>query len=186
MDKNIITKFCKGFGVCKYKNLVIVANTVNGQNFKMTEECYAILKKLVESKVKISEFLDYFESEEDRKYFEMVLAFLLKKEILVPIDQNNNDIDISLELTNRCNLRCKHCCVDACTVSQNNDMSTEEWKGIIDKLMELPIGMLTFTGGEPMLRTDFFDIVRYAKGILTGQMRKAVHLSGEMAFLSER
>ena len=123
-----------------------------------------ILKKLVESKVKISEFLDYFESEEDRKYFEMVLAFLLKKEILVPIDQNNNDIDISLELTNRCNLRCKHCCVDACTVSQNNDMSTEEWKGIIDKLMELPIGMLTFTGGEPMLRTDFFDIVRYAKG----------------------
>ena len=38
-------------------------------------------------------------------------------------------------------------------------MSTQEWTGIIDKIVEIEPGGIVLTGGEPLLRKDFFEIL---------------------------
>ena len=67
---------------------------------------------------------------------------------------------VSLELSYRCNLSCKHCYVD---VAAEEELSFNELKHILDQLAESGTMYLMFTGGEPLLRRDFFDIAFYAR-----------------------
>jgi MoaA/NifB/PqqE/SkfB family radical SAM enzyme len=65
-----------------------------------------------------------------------------------------------LFLTQNCNLQCISC---ACWRSKTtNELSYDEWIDIIDQLENLGFIKLNFTGGEPLLRTDTIDIIRYA------------------------
>ncbi len=70
---------------------------------------------------------------------------------------------ISYNLTKRCNLKCKHCYLDAGELEGRFDMPTSEVLAVIDSIAEInPSAMLILTGGEPLLRGDIFQIVRHA------------------------
>ncbi len=71
-------------------------------------------------------------------------------------------LDCHLELTYRCNLNCIHC---YCNGSQDREkeLTTNQWKKNIDLLHKEGYFFLTFSGGEPLLRSDFFELYRYAK-----------------------
>ncbi len=70
---------------------------------------------------------------------------------------------ISYNLTKRCNLKCRHCYLDAGELEGRTDMSTAQVLSVIDSIAELnPSAMLILTGGEPLLREDIFHIVRHA------------------------
>ncbi|MBI3753703.1 MAG: radical SAM protein [Deltaproteobacteria bacterium] len=73
---------------------------------------------------------------------------------------------ISWNITKRCNLKCSHCYLDAAELEQGTgELSTHEAKRIIDKIASLnPQAMLIFTGGEPLLRSDCFELTSYAAG----------------------
>lgn len=80
----------------------------------------------------------------------------LKKE---PILKN-----LFLELTTRCNERCLHC-GSYCGEIQNNELTLDQYKTFLDQIKEdfgTEDKMLCITGGEPLLRQDFFDIMGYA------------------------
>ncbi|MFC1716164.1 radical SAM protein [Candidatus Poribacteria bacterium] len=65
-------------------------------------------------------------------------------------------------MTKRCNLRCTY--YEAWRVPPNpNELSTSEWFKVIDKLDELGVYVLSFTGGEPLLKPGVFDIIRYSR-----------------------
>ncbi|MCX8061964.1 MAG: hypothetical protein N3D16_05235, partial [Anaerolineales bacterium] len=51
-----------------------------------------------------------------------------------------------------------------------NELSTEEWKTILDKAWKAAIPQIIFTGGEPTLRPDLLDLIRYVeeKGQICG------------------
>jgi radical SAM protein with 4Fe4S-binding SPASM domain len=76
---------------------------------------------------------------------------------------NNYSAPLSViwDLTYECNLKCKHCLVGAGS-PMGDELSTEEITGIIDQLVEMKVFSITFSGGEPLLRKDFFDILNYA------------------------
>jgi radical SAM protein with 4Fe4S-binding SPASM domain len=66
------------------------------------------------------------------------------------------------DFTHLCNLRCKHCYQDA-QAALEDELTTEEAKGLIDQLAEAGVVVIAFSGGEPLMRKDFFEIAEYAK-----------------------
>jgi radical SAM protein with 4Fe4S-binding SPASM domain len=67
------------------------------------------------------------------------------------------------EITNRCNLNCIHCHTSGGDI-KGNELDTREAKKLIDGLAEIrEFRMLVFTGGEPLVREDLFEILRYSK-----------------------
>ncbi len=71
-----------------------------------------------------------------------------------------------IELTSRCNHMCLFC---SCPWEydknyKNNELTKEEWFKVIDKYKEYGVNHITFTGGEPLMRDDLFDIIDYASG----------------------
>ncbi len=77
-------------------------------------------------------------------------------------------IRMDLALTFRCNNRCIHCYAGG--PHETPELSTQEWKRVIDKLVGIGIFILTFTGGEPTLREDLPELLAYAqqKGAVAG------------------
>lgn len=66
---------------------------------------------------------------------------------------------VYIELTNRCNLHCAYCQIDA---NERFDMSLHTVKSIIDQLVELKVFELRLGGGEPLLYPYLEDVVQYA------------------------
>lgn len=73
---------------------------------------------------------------------------------------------IDIELTERCNNNCIHCCInlpEKDTKTRERELTTPEWKEVIDQAVALGALTVRFTGGEPLLRKDFFDLYRYSR-----------------------
>ena len=65
------------------------------------------------------------------------------------------------EVTQKCNLRCKHCFSNS-GHQESDELTTDEVKEIIDLLADKKVFYINFTGGEPLYRPDIFDILSYA------------------------
>ena len=65
-------------------------------------------------------------------------------------------------MTNRCNLRCLHCYINAEDHSYSQELSTEEAKVFIDDICQMGAPVLLFSGGEPLIRKDIFELGKYA------------------------
>ena len=75
---------------------------------------------------------------------------------------------MDLALTYRCNNNCSHCY--NARPRSFSEISTDEWKKILDGLWDIGIPHIIFTGGEPTLRDDLPELIAYAeqKGQITG------------------
>jgi radical SAM protein with 4Fe4S-binding SPASM domain len=67
--------------------------------------------------------------------------------------------------TNRCNLKCRHCYLDADEEAYANELTTEEAKRFIEDIAEMKAPVLLFSGGEPLVRPDLFELAAYAKDL---------------------
>ncbi|MDD2510640.1 MAG: putative heme d1 biosynthesis radical SAM protein NirJ1 [Syntrophomonas sp.] len=69
--------------------------------------------------------------------------------------------------TRTCNLKCKHCYMESDAQKYQGELSTAEARQFIDDLAEFKVPVLLFSGGEPLLRPDFFELAAYTvdKGI---------------------
>jgi radical SAM protein with 4Fe4S-binding SPASM domain len=63
--------------------------------------------------------------------------------------------------TNRCNLNCIHCHQNSGKTDER-ELTTEEAFAVIDKLGEAGVSILTFSGGEPLVRSDVYDAIKRA------------------------
>ena len=66
-----------------------------------------------------------------------------------------------------CNQKCLNCYAAHEEKGKDKEISTEEWKMVIDKLQKARIPQITFTGGEPTLRHDLVELVGYAGWFVT-------------------
>lgn len=67
--------------------------------------------------------------------------------------------------TNRCNLSCRHCYLSAEDREYEQELTTTEARALIEDLARLGCPVLLFSGGEPLLRHDLFDLAAYAKSL---------------------
>ncbi len=74
-------------------------------------------------------------------------------------------------VTFRCNLSCRACGVAQQLEAHRRELTTREWQEAIDAMARLGTAIISFSGGEALLRPDIFDIIAHA-----GRRHIAVHL----------
>jgi len=86
------------------------------------------------------------------------------------------------DFTHKCNLRCKHCYSNSGTPDPD-ELTTEQALRVVDMLAEANVTALAFSGGEPITRSDFFQVARYAsdKGLYISLASNGTLLTKETA-----
>lgn len=100
---------------------------------------------------------------------------------------------VSWNTTNECNLACRHCYRDA-GARREEELDTAEALTLIDGIRAAGFRIMIFSGGEPLLREDIVELVRYAKSrglvpvfgsngtLLTGELAHRLADAGTAAF----
>lgn len=86
------------------------------------------------------------------------------------------------DITYACNLKCKHCYASAGKPLED-ELTTDEAKQVIDKLDRASVPIIAFSGGEPLVRKDIFELTKYAhdKGIYVAVATNGTLISKEKA-----
>jgi radical SAM protein with 4Fe4S-binding SPASM domain len=79
----------------------------------------------------------------------------------VPSDERYVPLVVSWNVTSRCNLKCSHCYINAGESQFREELSTDAAKMLVHQITEVSKPLLILSGGEPLLRDDIFEIVRY-------------------------
>lgn len=84
------------------------------------------------------------------------------------VDRYSRQVDyVRISVTSRCNLRCVYCMREEHGLKTvlAEELRYQEICGILDFLAASGVRKVRFTGGEPLLRDDIVDLVRYAKAV---------------------
>ena len=76
-----------------------------------------------------------------------------------------------------CNQKCVHCYAAGQTLSDEKELSTDDWKKILDKCRAVGIPQVTFTGGEPTMREDLFELISYARWFISRLNTNGIRLT---------
>ena len=164
--------------------IVINANTVLYLNETATVYAYFFMhgapeKELIK-KVRSMYRVDSKEAQEDYNRLTYTISTLAQTEKVCPISyldvksvepftqQYSAPLRMDLALTFRCQNNCVHCYTGG--PQETPELTTTEWRQVIDCLHQIGVFILTFTGGEPTLREDLPELLLYAqnKGMVTG------------------
>jgi radical SAM protein len=66
------------------------------------------------------------------------------------------------EVTQSCDLACKHCRAAAQPLAHPDELTTGQGKALIDQIAAMGVPIFVLTGGDPMKRKDIFELIRYA------------------------
>ena len=82
-------------------------------------------------------------------------------------DLEQAPIFVCWETTKACLLACRHCRAEAIRKALQGELDHDQGIALIEQLVEFgePYPALLLTGGDPLMRLDFFDLVEYAKKI---------------------
>lgn len=163
MDKKCIIKRSSDIKTLFHKDKVVVANIYNGNWMKITKEIFDLLQEAEKQQLNIGSFLEGYSPEDQGYLAELfnnldILGYLgIEKRKQIKLE------DVKFKITHRCNLVCKHCIISAHTMEDKEIFSTKAILELLDKIMECAPDTITLTGGEPMVREDFFRILEYIK-----------------------
>jgi len=73
-------------------------------------------------------------------------------------------LSVSWEFTNACHLRCRTC-LPASGLARPGELSTAQCVALLDELAGVGVTSVLFTGGEPLFRRDFADVLNHAAGL---------------------
>lgn len=149
-------------------NQVVAVNRYDGGWIRFSKECYEYLLKGMEAALPKEDFLEVFMDEDDKAYVKKLVDGLEKIGVVVDAEERECEEEPQLEsvqfsITNRCNLQCKHCAASAKGLEGDEPLDTNDIKRIIDKLVPCRMKTIVLSGGEPLVRKDFFEILRYIK-----------------------
>ncbi len=96
-------------------------------------------------------------------------------------------LSVILEFTRLCNLKCPHCYMNTyhlkSKINLGYELTSDEWLNCVNRLSEAGVVSVTFSGGEAILRDDFFKVAEYAshKGLNTALATNGTLLNAEVA-----
>lgn len=154
---------------------MILSVTAPGESIKALRRRYSVSRK---------------RAAEDMAGFGGVLEKIIGTGAAEPISFHDMDVTepfqadvevpyrIDLALTYRCNVECGHCYNQS---REKSELTTGHWKTILDRIWELGVPHVIFTGGEATLRDDLPELVGHAEslGLVTGLLTNGVRLADE-------
>ncbi len=102
--------------------------------------------------------------------------------VAVPTKEKYVPLVLSWNVTLKCNLKCSHCYINAKEKSLPNELSTDAAKMLIHQITEVSRPLLILSGGEPLLREDIFEIIRYGvdRGLRMGMGSNGMLIDDEV------
>lgn len=139
---------------------------------KITDNAFELFKIIDEKQLTLKELINLYGSE-SKDFVEEFINHLIKHEVIIfkKNSKKKHVFDITQkefisspqfvwwDITTKCNLKCKYCYSSSGFIDPN-ELTTNEVKNIIYQLNDLGIFYIFFLGGEPLLKKDFFDIIR--------------------------
>lgn len=166
--KNDVMCFSKNAKFLFNRNQVVAVNRYNGGWMRISKECYEYLLKGMDAELSKQDFLEAFMDEDDKAYIKKMIEKL--ESLGVVVDVAKNEVEglpqlesVQISLTNRCNLKCKHCASSATALDGEDPLNTVDLKRVIDKLISCRVKKLILSGGEPLVREDLIEILRYIR-----------------------
>ncbi len=106
-----------------------------------------------------------------------------RDEDVVPKTASERRPIVVWNITRACNLKCVHCYNDSGSSKADDEVSNEEAKVILDDLAQFGVPSVLFSGGEPLMRPDLFDLIGYAgdKGLRTVISTNGTLITAEQA-----
>ncbi len=170
---------------------------IHGEGEISDAEAAEIMKQTVKGVRKVYPFLSKKTIEDDA--YTMLLSFSRIARGMMPLAEvaymsigeysqymkapHRMDIMVSAMTKNgswHCNQKCVHCYAAGQPEAEETELSTEEWKRVIDKCREVGIPQLTFTGGEPTMREDLCELIDYAQWFVTRLNTNGIKLTPEL------
>src|SRR5664279_542448 len=68
-------------------------------------------------------------------------------------------------LTRTCNLKCVHCYTNSEACKYDGELTTQQAKDVLVDLAEFKVPAVLFSGGEPLVRPDLFELAEFARGL---------------------
>ncbi len=143
----------------------VVTNTVNEALLVYKKPGRIELKKDLETILSV--FIDISEGREPKEQIGQLSIGEYANKMKAP---HRMDLMISSMTKDgkwNCNQKCIHCYAAGQEKAETTELSTDEWKKIIDECKKHFISQLTFTGGEPTKRKDLIELVEYSKWFVT-------------------
>jgi radical SAM protein with 4Fe4S-binding SPASM domain len=164
--------------------LVINANTVLHLNETASAYAYYFMQGMPQNhavkKIRRMYRVNASKAKADYEKLVYTISTLAQTEKVCPISflevekeepftyQYSAPLRMDLALTFRCSNDCVHCYAGG--PHETAELNTSQWKEVIDRLSQIGVFIVTFTGGEPTLREDLPELLLYAqnKGMVTG------------------
>ena len=144
-------------------NKVLIAQRDTGLWIVISKNNYEIVNMCVYEE-KFDEYYKTLNDREQEYFCDLVKCLTKMKALVLQKDVNVRNVSIvTLEITNSCNLQCKHCCQNAKLSKGKLDVSYDSLKAYIDKVLVLNPETIAITGGEPLIRPDFEKLVKYIR-----------------------
>lgn len=86
---------------------------------------------------------------------------VLKASIMTRIFRHTFPVAMTFAVTYKCQCNCKHCSAGRHLRNDLRELSTKEAKALIDQSQNLGVALIAFTGGEPLLRDDIYELISY-------------------------
>ncbi|MBN2199963.1 MAG: SynChlorMet cassette radical SAM/SPASM protein ScmE [Candidatus Aminicenantes bacterium] len=84
---------------------------------------------------------------------------------------------VDIDITDRCNLRCKYCYFYTSPADVKTDLPLEEWLRFFEELNRCAVTEVTLAGGEPFIREDLKEIL---EGVIRNRMRFSILSNGTL------
>lgn len=162
--------FSEKVRILEHNEKIILVNTDTGQWIRLSKTVYDIIRQVVVREISCNDLFTALVDDDDREYIKCTL----KEMEDIGIFSNKSEKNISgktviFEVTNRCNLHCIHCCNNS-DIKSDFELSTDQIFKILNFVIINQPSMVTITGGEPLVRADFLDIIQYLRSKYNGKI----------------